>query len=93
MQCILSLMKTKQEVVEQMGGNVTIVAVEGATWNEARDERKAFMASVRAAGGECRIGVNKNGKSGKPVGHWFQRSYCADFITDGYVAWVLVATA
>lgn len=93
MQCMLSLMKTKQEVVEQMGGSVEIVVVEGETWEEAREERKAFMASVRAAGGECRIGVNKNGKSGKPVGHWFRHGCVADFITDGYVAWVLVATA
>jgi len=67
-----------------------IVECKGETWQAALDERNAFIASVRAAGGRAKAAKNEAGFYGKPL-YAMTRDYYRSNTVSCYVAWARVA--
>ena len=77
-------------IVNHMTTTNKVVECRGETWQDALDERAAFIASVRAAGGMARIAKNAAGEHGKRY-YVMGRDLYATNETSCFVAWVRVS--
>lgn len=77
-------------IVNHMTTTNKVVECRGETWQDALDERAAFIASVRAAGGKAFGWKNSKGESGKRY-YVMGRDLYATNETSCFVAWVRVS--
>jgi hypothetical protein len=83
-------MNTTARVLRVETGKSTLVTFAADSWEELVEERAAFIASVRSAGGRAQMAKNSNGKGGRAV--TFDTTGHLGGCVKEYVGWARVAS-